>query len=110
MNLEEMVSSTIGEPYELDRSIQSLTIIKLGEAMSKLENRLRKIPDANPSTETIDTFLVSDMLRNASYVVSRFDSQIQLIVPSKGHLILVKLGSEADLAEVADTLLSQLPQ
>ena len=110
MNVEEVMSATIEAANGIGRFIEALTIMKPSEAMIKLENRVRKKADERPSTEAVDTFLVSDIFRNASYLVSQFDTGIQLLVPSEDCLTLVKLDLGADVPEVADSLLNQLSQ
>lgn len=110
MNLEDLTTSTSGEADELDRSIESLAVIRPREPITKIENPLRRNPCLSPEAEAIDLFLVSDVLGEASYVVSGAGSQIQLLVPLKDQLIVAKVSPEADLPEVADKLLNQLAE
>jgi hypothetical protein len=91
----------------LDESVEAIAIIHRGHLVSKLRNHLQTNPVNNGRDH--DTFLVTNLLSGAWYVVSRFDSHTQLITAFKDQLILVDVDSKTDFTEVADHLANQLP-
>ena len=93
---------------DLDESIKTLAIIQGQHLIIKIQSR--------PQTEVYDdtgshiegTYLVTDLLNDTSYVVSRFDSHTQLLIRLKEGLIVAEVDSQTDFIEVAEKLARKL--
>ena len=104
--MDQTVQSTLPALVDLDASIEALAIIQGEHNVTKLQNRLQKTPEAG--SQIRDRFIVTDLLKDASYIVSRFDSHFQLLVAFKEHLIVADINSQTDFTEVVDNLVNQL--
>jgi len=104
--MDQTVQSTLPALVDLDASIEALAIIQGEHIVTKLQNRLQKTLEAG--SQIRDTFIVTDLLKDASYIVSRFDSHVQVLVAFKEHLIVADINSQADFTEVVDNLVNQL--
>ena len=104
--MDQTVQSTLPALVDLDASIEALAIIQGEHIVTKLQNRLQKTLEAG--SQIRDTFIVTDLLKDASYIVPRFDSHFQLLVAFKEHLIVADINSQTDFTEVVDNLVNQL--
>ena len=93
---------------DLDGSIKTLAIIRAGHLISKIRNRPQTAFHDDTGSHIQSTFLVTDLLNDASYVVSRFGSHTQLLIRLKEDLIVAEVDSQTDFVEVAERLAREL--
>ena len=89
---------------DLDESIKTLAIIQGGHLITKIQSRPQTAFDDDTGSHIQGTFLVTDLLNDASYVVSRFDSYALLLIRLKEDLIVAEVDSQTDFIEVAEKL------
>ncbi len=87
-----------------EESVKSLAVIEGDRVTAFLRNPALTYQSAAVS----ETFKVTDLLSNVEYVVSRFGSRIQMLVPVKDRLIVAEVDSQADVSEVAEMLTNRL--
>ena len=92
----------------LDEYIKALAIIREGHLITKIQNRPQTAFHDDTGSNIQGTFLVTDLLNDASYVVSRFDSHTQLLIRFKEDLIVAEVDSQTDFVEVAERLAREL--
>jgi len=93
---------------DLDESIKTLAIIQGQHLITKIQGRPQTAFHDDIGSHIQGTFLVTDLLNDASYVVSRFDSHVQLLIRLKEDLVVAEVDSQTDFIEVADKLAREL--
>lgn len=86
---------------ELEESVDAIAVIEQGHVRTSLRRESDQSCDSSAPSQT---FMVTDLMRNLSYIVSQFGSRTQLLVPVKDRLIVAEVGSSANFDEIAETV------
>lgn len=108
IKMDQIVLSNHVALPDFGKSIEDLAIIQGGHLIAKLQNRGLTGSNENTVSGIQETFLVTDLLNDASYFVTHFDDHIQLLVSLKERLVVAHIDSGTDVMEIADRLVKQL--
>lgn len=101
INMDHMGGLFHGVLAGLEGSVDAIAVIEQGRIRTILRHESDQSYD---STAPSQTFMVTDLMSNISYVVSQFGSRAQLLVSVKDRLIVAEMGSSADFPEIAEIL------
>lgn len=113
----ERLSATlavISEPDELqvvdlDPYICSVTVLRNGKyGRTGQSQQIRDYGTKTDTADTLDTFVVDDLLEGSSYLIARTKSCYQLTFPLKDGQVRVSVEASADVTQVAHKIAARL--